>query len=222
LKRKALFINIIGCILGLSTFFSPYFKEILIYLSFAYPIFCLILVRYYRGLISIQPEIRSNIPTISIGFMLSCFGVIGRSVIDYGVLEYKNVWIPSFIIAILILTIYYFNHFVALISKKEHLIFNVFIIVLIEVFSFFSVIIINCMYDQSMPQIYETPIVRKHEQRVKGGTSYYLIIEDWNNTFREMELKVDYKKYYSSYVGEKLKIEQKKGMLDIPWYHFIE
>ncbi|MEG0931715.1 hypothetical protein, partial [Algoriella sp.] len=104
MKKKAVLINIIGCILGLSTFLSPYFKEVLIYISFFFPIFCIFLVRYYHGLISIEPEIRPNIPTISIGFILSCFGIIGRSFIDYNVLDHSNIWIPSIIIALLILT----------------------------------------------------------------------------------------------------------------------
>lgn len=180
------------------------------------------MVRYYRGLISIEPVIRPNIPTISIGFMISCFGLIIRTAMDYDILNYKNVWIPSIIVALLILTIYYFNQFKKLIYIKEHLAYNVFIIVLIEVFSFYSVIFINCKHDISTTEIYETTILRKNKHRVKGGTSYYLIIEDWNNTFIEKEIKVDYKKYYSSFKGEKLKVVEKRGKFDIPWYYFLE
>ena len=222
MKKKAVLINIIGCILGLSTFLSPYFKEVLIYISFFFPIFCIFLVRYYHGLISIEPEIRPNIPTISIGFILSCFGIIGRSFIDYNVLDHSNIWIPSIIIALLILTIYYFNNFIELISKKEHLVYNIFIILLIEGFSFYSVIIVNCMYDKSTPQIFETQILNKIEKSKKGGIVYYLIIEDWNNKFREKRIKTDYRKYYSSFIGEKLKIEQKRGKFDASWYYFID
>lgn len=218
----ALLINIIGCILGVITFVSQLFNEILIYTSFIYPIFCIVLVRYYRGLISIEPEIRPNIPTISIGFMISCFGLIIRTAMDYDILNYKNVWIPSIIVALLILTIYYFNQFKKLIYKKKYLAYNVFIIVLIEVFSFYSVIFINCKHDISTPQIFETQILNKIENKNKGGSSYYLIIEDWNSRFRKKEIKVDYKKYYSSFKGEKLKVAQKRGKLDIPWYYFTE
>ncbi|MBY0066636.1 MULTISPECIES: hypothetical protein [Empedobacter] len=222
LKRTALLINIIGCIFGLSTLVFQFFNEILIYLSFVYPIFCIILVRYYRGLISIEPEIRPNLPTISIGFMLSCFGLIIRTAMDYNVLDYKNVWVPSSVIALLILIIYYFNQFKILIYNKKNFVYNVFIIILIEVFSIYSVIFINCKYDQSTPQIYETQILKKIKKNSKGGSSYYLIIEDWNNTFIEKEIKVDYKKYYSSFEGEKLKVAERRGRFDIPWSYFIE
>lgn len=219
----ALLINIIGCILSLSTLVSQLFNEILIYLSFVYSIFCIILVRYYRGLVSIEPEIRPNLPTISIGFMFSCFGLIIRTAIDYYILDYKNVWIPSIIVSLLILIIYYFNQtFKKKIFKKEHLVYNIFIIILIEVFSFYSVIFINCKYDRSTPQIYETRILNRIEKNRKGSSSYYLIIEDWNNVFREKEIKVDYKKYYSSFEGEKLKIAEKRGMLGVPWTYFLE
>ena len=221
MKRTALLINIIGIILGLSTLVSQLFNEILIYLSFIYPIFCIILVRYYRGLISIEPEIRPNLPTISIGFMFSCFGLIIRTAMDYSVLDYKNVWIPSIIIALLILTIYYLNQFKILICNKKIFVYNVFIIILIEVFSFYSVIFINCKYDRSTPQIYETQILNKVTKNRKRVT-YYLIIEDWKNTFREKEIKVDYKKYYSSFEGERLKVAERRGRFDIPWSYFIE
>ncbi|MGV0757005.1 hypothetical protein ACTS95_13695 [Empedobacter brevis] len=60
------------------------------------------------------------------------------------------------------------------------------------------------------------------EKNRKGSSSYYLIIEDWNNVFREKEIKVDYKKYYSSFEGEKLKIAEKRGMLGVPWAYFLE
>ena len=221
MKRTALLINIIGIILGLSTLVSQLFNEILIFLSFIYPIFCIILVRYYRGLISIEPEIRPNLPTISIGFMFSCFGLIIRTAMDYSVLDYKNVWIPSIIIALLILTIYYLNQFKILICNKKIFVYNVFIIILIEVFSFYSVIFINCKYDRSTPQIYETQILNKVTKNRKRVT-YYLIIEDWKNTFREKEIKVDYKKYYSSFEGERLKVAERRGRFDIPWSYFIE
>jgi len=49
-----------------------------------------------------------------------------------------------------------------------------------------------------------------------------MIIEDWNNTFIEKEIKVDYKKYYSSFEGEKLKVAERRGRFDIPWSYFIE
>lgn len=221
LKKMALLVNVLGCILGLTISLSPYFKEVLIYISFIYPVFCIFLVRYNRGLISLEPEIRKNLPTISIGFMFSCFGIIGISFIDYNVIDYKNVWLPSIVIAILILTIYYFNNFIELISKKESLIYNLFIILLIEAFCFSSVILINCMYDKSSAQIYETTILRKIEKKRKGGSSYYLVLEDWNNKFREKKIKVDYKKYYSSFKREKLKVAENRGKFDIPWYYFI-
>ncbi len=154
--------------------------------------------------------------------MFSCFGLIIRTAIDYNILDYKNIWIPSIVIALLILTIYYLNQFKRLIFNKKIFVYNVFIIILIEVFSFYSVIFINCKYDISTPQIYEIPILRKNEHRVKGGTNYYLIIEDWNNTFIEKEIKVDYKKYYSSFEGERLKVAERRGRFDIPWSYFIE
>lgn len=221
LKKMALLVNTVGCILGLTIFLSPYFKEVLIYISFIYPVFCIFLVRYNKGLISLEPEIRPNLPTISIGFMFSCFGIIGINFIDYNVIDYKNVWLPSIVIAILILTIYYFNNFIELISKKESLIYNLFIILLIEAFCFSSVILINCMYDKSSAQIYETTILRKIEKKKKRASSYYLVLEDWNNKFREKEIEVDYKKYYSSFKGEKLKVAEKRGKFDIPWYYFM-
>lgn len=221
LKKMALLVNVLGCILGLTISLSPYFKEVLIYISFIYPVFCIFLVRYNKCLISLEPEIRPNLPTISIGFMFSCFGIIGISFIDYNVIDYKNVWLPSIVIAILILTIYYFNNFIKLISKKGSLIYNLFIILLIEAFCFSSVILINCMYDKSSAQIYETTILRKIEKKRKGGSSYYLVLEDWNNKFREKKIEVDYKKYYSSFKGEKLKVAEKQGKFDIPWYYFM-
>ncbi|HAR74549.1 MAG TPA: hypothetical protein DCR77_14250 [Flavobacteriaceae bacterium] len=172
-------------------------------------------------MISIEPEIRPNLPTISIGFMFSCFGLIIRTAMDYSVLDYKNVWIPSIIIALLILTIYYLNQFKILICNKKIFVYNVFIIILIEVFSFYSVIFINCKYDRSTPQIYETQILNKVTKNRKRVT-YYLIIEDWKNTFREKEIKVDYKKYYSSFEGERLKVAERRERFDIPWSYFIE
>ena len=140
---------------------------------------------------------------------------------DYNVLDYKNVWIPSIVIALLILIIYYLNQFKVLIYNKKIFVYNVFIIILIEVFSFYSVIFINCKYDRSTPQIYETQILNKVTKNRKRVT-YYLIIEDWKNTFREKEIKVDYKKYYSSFEGERLKVAERRGRFDIPWSYFIE
>ena len=79
------------------------------------------------------------------------------------------------------------------------------------------------MYDKSIPEIYETTISQKIEERKsKGGSSYYLVYEGWNNKVLSKKIKVDYKKYYSSFEGEKIKIAQKRGKFDIPWYYFVK
>jgi hypothetical protein len=78
----------------------------------------------------------------------------------------------------------------------------------------------NCIYDKSTPEVYETRLLGKHTYTTrKSGTRYYFTVAPWGHHYDKEDIKVTSGYYYRTEVGDTIKIDYKKGLLGIPWYH---
>ena len=83
---------------------------------------------------------------------------------------------------------------------------------------FFSIISINCTFDQSSPSTYIANVL---EKRISRGTKrpdrYIIKIGNWNSNYSEEEISISKAKYNDIEVGEEINVYLNKGMLNIPW-----
>lgn len=100
------------------------------------------------------------------------------------------------------------------------------IIINITLYSFAGTYAINCAYDDSKPTIFETEVLDKRisesRRRRRRYSTYYINIVPWGHHLDREEINIHRSLYYELNPGDKVKINLKKGVFNIPWYSIIK
>lgn len=93
------------------------------------------------------------------------------------------------------------------------LIFNVFL------YSYAGTYGANCVYDNSKPVVYEAQVVDKRIYRGRKHTSYLIKVTPWGHHYDKEEIKVSRSHFDEIQIGQKVNIDLKEGLFNIPWYY---
>lgn len=89
----------------------------------------------------------------------------------------------------------------------------------IALYSYAGTYAANCTFDNSKPVVYEAEVIDKRISRGRRHTSYYIEVTPWGHHYDKEEIMVSRIQYDEIIVGEKVNIDLKKGVFDIPWYY---
>lgn len=203
----------IGTILLLSSF------KYVILLCIAYPIICLVIIVFFKGLIRIDERSNSVYPTLFWAFFATTSVLFLRALGFFNIFDYSNIWLPTILIALIFFLVLRINHnkeFVFYKSEKNSSIFMLFLFIILS-YSYGTVINLNCVLDNSNPQIFRTTILRK---RIDSGRNinYYLKLEKWNNQMEPKEVSVTKDFYDKNKTNDTIGINFRKGKLNISWF----
>ncbi|MDR6560446.1 MULTISPECIES: hypothetical protein [unclassified Arcicella] len=215
--KTAKYLNWIGGIIGAWTIFlaNPY--EYAMTASIIFPVICVCIIRYFKGLIRTDDKKDSAYPTAFLAIFAPSMGLCIRALLDYNIFDYSNVWIPTILIAlayIAILTIgnkeFKFN------KVKDYLRLLGFSIFLFG-YSYGAVIALNCIYDQSVPENFNATVLSK---RINSGkaTTYHLELTSWGYQKEINEVTVPEELYNQLGKNDNVNIYFMKGRFDIPWF----
>ncbi|KLT66549.1 hypothetical protein AB669_05040 [Pedobacter sp. BMA] len=209
-------VNIIGGLIGAWTIFFPNPYEIALWCCLAIPLLCIPVIKYYKGLIRIDKRKDSPYPSIFIAFLLPSAAVFLRGLLDYNIFDHTKIWIPMFVIALLMTTVFFIKN--AELKSGKKAIGTVIAFILFSLaYGFGSIIFLNCYYDRSAPKMFSSKILNK---RMSSGktTSYYLELEPWGErkTAEDVDVSKDF--YFEVNENDTVNIYFMKGKLDIPWF----
>lgn len=216
-KKVSKVLNWAGGLILVWTLFIPEPYEYAILASISLPVIVLVSVIYYKGLIRIDEKKGSVYPTVFIAILMSSCGLFLRALLDYDILDYSNIWIPSIIIGTVMvaLMVYATKEFNYKQAKGYFIVLT--LIIFFWGYSFGSIVTLNCMYDKSVPQIYHSTVLDK---RVSSGktTTYYFELLAWGAQTESDDVSVSEKLYNYLEVGDSVNIYLKRGQLEIPWF----
>jgi len=219
--KTAKILNWTGGLIGAWTLFlaNPY--EYAIIASIVFPIICVIVLKYFNGLLRIDERKDTAYPTIFWAIFAASMGLCLRGLMDYNIFDYSKIWTPSILIAltfIAVLTIgnkeFKFN------KAKDYLTILGFSIFMFG-YGYGAAITLNCMYDKSEPEKYDATILSK---RISSGksTTYYLELTPWGKQKEIDEVSVSKDLYNKLNQNDKVNIYFMKGQFDIPWFEVTE
>lgn len=217
-KKTAKIINWLGGFIAIVTIlFLNSFKYVIL-ICVAYPIICLVVIIFSKGLIKIDDRKDTVYPTIFWAFFATSSVLLLRGLVFYNIFDYSNVWLPTILIAfgfILILSISNDGY----IFYKAEKISSLLMIILIIIFgySYGTVINLNCVLDNSKPKIFKT-VIQKKTFTSGRGKSYYLKLEKWNNQKKNGQVSVTKEFYDKTKTNDTVTINLKKGKLNISWF----
>jgi hypothetical protein len=212
--------------IGLAIWFLFYPKpyNILLGLLLAIPIIGLLLNGLHRPSMASLVEISADKDgddkyDVADFIDIAAWVILLRVMLDYEFESFYSMILPGTISCSIILAILFLTH--KLISNSTRnkwwiyssLIFNV------TLYSYAGTYAANCTYDYSVPTVYETEVLNKKINKSRRSTAYYVKVAPWGHHYDQEEISVSRNQYDELELGDKIKIDLKKGLFDIPWYY---
>jgi hypothetical protein len=146
--------------------------------------------------------------------------ILLRVILDFEFESFYSMIIPGTIAFSIMLIILFTTHKLIDNSTKSKswiylsLFFNVFL------YSFAGSYGANCVYDKSKPKVYNAEIVDKRIIKGnKGRKTYCVKVTPWGHHHDKEEISVSSSHYDEIQIGQKIKIDLKEGLFNIPWYY---
>lgn len=219
--KTAKILNWTGGLIGAWTLFlaNPY--EYAIIASVVFPIICLIVLKYFNGLIRIEERKDTAYPTIFWAIFAASSGLCVRALVDYSLFDYSKIWTPAIIIALTYIALLTFGNTEFKFNKVKDYLTISGISILMFGYGYGAVVTLNCTYDRSEPEIFNATIL---EKRISSGktTTYYLELTPWGQQQEIDEVSVSKELYDKLDKNDKVTIYFMKGKFDIPWFEVTE
>jgi hypothetical protein len=210
-------LNWTGGIIGAWILILPNPYEYAIIATIVFPIICVLVLKFSRGLIRINERKDSAYPSIFIAILATSMGLFLRALLDYEIFDYSKIWTPSILIALTFTT-------VLILGNKEFKFNSAKDFLTVLSFTLFSfaygygaVVTLNCAFDKSKPETFHASVISK---RISDGkhTSYYVELTSWGKRKEVEEVTVSKDLYNRLEKNDKVRIYFLKGKLNIPWF----
>jgi hypothetical protein len=220
-KKVAKVLNWTGGLILVWTLFKPEPYEYAILASISLPIIATLVVIYYKGLIRIDERKGSAYPTVFFAILMTSCGLFLRALLDYDIFYYSNIWIPSIIIGITMVALLVFGTKEFKFKKAKDYFSVLSLTIFFFGFGYGSIVTLNCMYDESVPQTFQSKVLNK---RISSGkrTTYYIELTAWGTQTEKNDVSVTEELYEKLEIDNNVTVYLKNGWLKIPWFIVTE
>jgi len=207
-------------VLGMAAGFGMIFVRdavIAAFVTIIYPLLAIAVIKWSYGLTKfLSSKKRSEYNFIMIGFFMPVCVMLFRSLSDYNLYHYDNLWLPFIGVGVLIgfvLVSIGLNTSIGGISGQIG-----FIVIVSAIYGFGVTVQTNCVFDHSQPKIFQTTVIEKYVHHGKS-TSYYLVLNPWESGKETEKVEVGRSMYRDEIVGDTVHVFVKTGELNMPWYY---
>lgn len=218
-QKVAKGLNSLGILIGLWALFFAKPYEYAIIASISFPIICILVFKYFNGLIKIDERKDSAYPSIFWSIFLPSMGLFLRTLLDFNIFDYAKVWPLTILITAICMGIILYRDQEFKGGMRYLSLFGIFLF--IAAYSYGTVVSLNCTFDTSEPEIFNAKIVNKRMNSGKTKT-YYLELTPWGSRKEAEEVTVSKQLYDSLYTNDPVSIYFMKGKLDIPWFEITK
>lgn len=220
-KKVAKVLNWTGGLIFVWTSFRPEPYEYAILASILLSVIATFVVIYYKGLIRVDEKKGGVYPTVFFAILMTSCGLILRALLDYNIFDYSNIWTPSITIGIAMIALIVFGTKEFKFKKAKDYFSVLSITIFFFGFGYGSIVTLNCMYDESVPQIFRSKVLDK---RISSGktTTYYLALTAWGTQTENDDVSVSEELYERIEIDDNVNIYLKKGLIEIPWFIVTE
>ncbi|MCT4673990.1 MAG: hypothetical protein N4A37_12185 [Prolixibacteraceae bacterium] len=220
-RKTTKVLNILGIISFVWTVFFPIPYIYAILSTLTIPISAVLVTKFFSGLIRLDERKDSAHPTVVYALTLPSLGLSIRSLLDFEIFDYSNVWIISVAIMVTLLSVILIKQEEFSLKNKKSLLSIIPIAMFLWAYGFGATIFINCYLDTSRPELFTAKIVDKSISNGKI-TTYYLKLTSWGPQKEVDEVSVDQAMYDRVEVDNNVDIYFMNGKLEIPWFIVLE
>lgn len=207
-----------GLIAAWTLFFTkPY--EYAIIASVSFPILCILVLKYFKGLIKLDQRKDSAYPSIFWAIFSTSIAIFLRTLLDFNIFDYSNVW-PAVIVvtALCMFVILYRNQEFK--DGTDYLSFFG-ILLFTSGYAYGAVVSLNCTFDTSEPEHFNAAILSKRISSGKTKT-YYFELTPWGSRKEAEDVTVSKQLYNSLDKNDPVNIYFMKGKFEIPWFEVTD
>lgn len=240
-KKVSLTLNTISILLSVLFFIPSWCFDYLLVFIILLPLLALISMFFLKGFLrlnllaktfkhsfnrkkthkdSFKSEYFSD---VSLSFALPSLLVLYLALTRYDLVDLKLVWMPAFFALLIIIVLF----LIQLILNRLSFLSLVFLLPFLMIYTYGSVVAINCSFDSSLMKVSTYKIINKntgrkaHQSLIKGY--YYRVnVINWlgeSGSYKSFDItKEDFE---SITIGDDIEIGLKKGYLNIPWYEVL-
>lgn len=184
-----------------------------------FPILGILIMLFSKGLTKfISNQKRSVHSFIILGFLPPSFMMLVRSLDEYNIVKYENIWLPVGTVALVVVSLLYsigINKAMGSITGQA-----VGMLLAAVLYAYGSIVQINCVFDQSQPKLVRTSVYNSDIRQSKG-THYYLYLRPWDNSSTAKSIEVSSGTFNRYPPGSGIDVALKNGLLNVPWYYVV-
>jgi len=182
-----------------------------------YPIIGILLMRFSSGLIVLYAKKSSAHASVFTGLFFPSLTLVITSFLGYHIINLHQLIVPAVAIGAVMFII------MCLLGIKRTnpaFITQVIITLLFSAaYGLGSTASVNCVFDQSAPKVYNSTVTLQYISHGSKSTSYYLYLSEWGPDHLKEKISVPKSFYGQVSVGSVVKVDLKKGTLNIPWFY---
>ena len=150
---------------------------------------------------------------------IAAWAILIRVILDYEFESFRSMILPGAIAFVIILAILFLTHKqIGKTAGNKGWIYTL-IIFNVCLYSYAGTYAANCTFDNSEPTIYPTEVLEKRISKGRRSTTYYVKIAPWGHHLDKEEISITASQYNELDIGDKINIDLKKGLFNIPWYY---
>ncbi|WP_207492638.1 hypothetical protein [Aridibaculum aurantiacum] len=138
---------------------------------------------------------------------------------NYEFESFYSLIIPGVLASLMMLVLVLITHKIQIQSAADKLWIYCSFFFNVCLFSFAATYGVNCVFDDSEPEVYYTEVLDKHISRGRRSTSYYVKVAPWGHHHDIEKISVSYSQYNALQPGELVEIDRQEGLFHIPWYY---
>lgn len=216
-KQVASYLNWAGIGVGLWAIFypSPYLHALIA--CMVIPLITIVVTKLYKGLLRLDAPTGSAYPTVGGALFVPAAALAVRALQDYSVFDHSPGWLPVIIVTAVLMGASILAHKDFNLKESRHGWFVAAYLLFSMAYAYGTVIILNCYYDRSTPEVYQATVMEKKNSSSSSGDSYYFYLTPWEKAKEVEQMDVPRSVYERVNKNDVVTVLYYKGKFNIPW-----
>ena len=215
-------LNVTGGLVAAWAFLWPDPYEYVILALIAVPIVSIVVLKLSKGLIKFDEKKESASPTLIYSIAVTSLVLCLRTWYDFKIFDYNNIWIPATLITVVLIVLLLVGNKELKFKESKDYFSILGIAVFLFIYSYSSVVSVNCYYDQSDPDFFSAKVLSKRISSSRYTTTYYLELTPWGGQKEIDEVAVPEELYNQLDNENQVNIYLYRGKFEIPWFYVTE
>lgn len=209
-------LNWAGCITGASCLWDikafPYIAAICV----AVPISAILLSKCYPGMIHIDKKKGSLLPSVSHSIIVPSIALAASALLHFNLVDSSLTCLHAAWLSVILTWAILYKNPEFEFNQAQTLFSGLGFALILFAYSYGSIAVLNCSFDQSPKSNYGVKIVNKSD-RMKAFNIHKLQIRTEYPRVRADEINVSDRLFKSVHIGDSVRIYQQKGLVGLPW-----